>query len=48
LKERTGGLATHYSGGDPRKASEVVCGPQICILGDGQYKSADELMAGAR
>ncbi len=39
--------ATHYQrGGDPRKASDVVCGSLDAILGKGQYKAADDLLAG--
>ena len=39
--------ATHYQrGGDPRKASDVVCGSLDRILGEGQYKAADDLLAG--
>ena len=39
--------ATHYQrSGDPRKASDVVCGSLDRILGEGQYKAADDLLAG--
>ena len=39
--------ATHYQrSGDPRKASDVVSGSLDRILGEGQYKSADDLLAG--
>ena len=39
--------ATHYQrSGDPGQASDVVCGSLDRILGEGQYKAADDLLAG--
>ena len=39
--------ATHYQhAGEAAKASEVVCGSLDTILGSGQYRAADDLLAG--